>query len=78
MEKKNNVIDGKLLDLCARNTYFYGKGDPDSPDISSDELAGIYLKAKPKFIPKIIGKVFIFGTGGDTNKENFENLFKQI
>lgn len=58
MEKKR--LKGERYDAVAE---FYGTSDPDTPNLSSEQLKRIFECAKPK-LGKPIGKVVIIGVHG--------------
>lgn len=43
---------------------FYGTADPDTPNISPEQLAKMWDQARPK-IKGMKGKIIITGTGGE-------------
>lgn len=71
----NSKLTGKPIDIFALNLALYGKADPDSVDISPEEMKKIW----PAVIPRLrnqkpIGKIIV----GSTIESKNSNWVKQI
>lgn len=71
----NSKLTGKPIDICALNLALYGKMDPDSVDISPEEMKKLWPEVMPTIRnSKPIGKIIVTSTSESKNS----NWFKEI
>jgi len=66
-----------ITDIESGQTIEVNKEQYDRHNIYLKHLSDIFEAAKPKIDPnvKLTGKLIIFGTGGEIENSNFEDLF---
>ena len=73
----NSKLTGKPIDICALNLALYGKTDPDSVDISLEEMKKLWTAVMPTIrSSKPIGKLIITSTSESKNSDWFKRLWE--
>lgn len=63
-------LKGKPPSITELNLLMYGELDPDMPNIPPEIAKEMWKACEPKFSQNRVGKVFLFGTGGDIKYED--------
>jgi len=71
-----NKLTGIAPSIYDLNMAFYGTGDPDLPNMNSEEFKKMWECATPKTNKKIIGKVIITSTAMSDKRSWFKEIWE--